>query len=358
MNGSRWGALAWVALALSAAALFTLVPLMVPVIFAAWTATIFRPLLDRLARALKGRSSAAAVVVTGLILVMVGVATLLVVAVVSGSGELWAVVGASKSAQSALEAIVSPGSDISTSDGLKLPSSIEEMMPWIEGHSSEAFRVIGGVAGAAVKSIIGSIIFFFGVWTFLVEGPRAWQWALLHLPLAPNHLRRMGAAFTETGRGIFIGVGLTNASQALLAIIVYLSLGVPRAVVLGLLTGISGFVPIGGTAIIWAPIAAGLYFTGSPVKAVVMVAFGLLISTMDNVLRPIFARYGKLDLPVYLLFLSVFGGLVAWGVFGAILGPLITRLAIEALSLVREDREQDLANGNEGTRPDPLAPQG
>ena len=145
--------------------------------------------------------------------------------------------------------------------------------------------------------------------------------------------------------GILIGVGLTNASQALLAIIVYLSLGVPRAVVLGLLTGIAGFVPITGTALIWAPVAAGLYFTDHPAKAIVMVAFGVVISTMDNVLRPIFARYGKLDLPVYLLFLSVFGGLAVWGVFGAVLGPLVLRMAIEALALVREDRESELKSG-------------
>jgi predicted PurR-regulated permease PerM len=336
----RLGALAWVALALSITAAYTLAPLLLPVIFAAWTATIARPLLERLARGMKGRRSAAAVLVTTLILVMVAIATLLVIAVVSGSSELWDVVIASKSAQSAVEAIVSPGSD-SNGEALRLPKSMADLLPWLEGHSTDAFRVIGGVAGAAVKSIIGSIIFFFGVWTFLVEGPRAWEWALAHLPLAPHHLRRLGAAFTETGRGLLIGVGLTNASQALTAIVVYLALGVPRAVVLGLLTGLSGFVPITGTALVWAPVAAGLYFTGYPVKAVVMVVFGLVISLMDNVLRPIFSRYGKLDLSVFILFLSVFGGLAAWGVFGAILGPLVVRLAIEALSLVREEREAE-----------------
>ncbi len=340
----RFGALAWVALGLSVTAVVTLAPLMVPVIFSLWTASIARPLLDRFALALRGRQTAAAVLVTGLILGLVAIASLLVAAVVSGSTELWDVVAQSKSAQAALEALVSPGSD-SNGEAIRMPRSLAETLPWLEGHSADAFRLIGGVAGAAVKSIIGTVIFFFGTWTFLVEGPRAWEWAQAHLPLAPNHLRRLGAAFTETGRGILIGVGLTNASQALLAIIVYLSLGVPRAVVLGLLTGIAGFVPITGTALIWAPIAAGLYFTDHPAKAIVMVVFGLVISTMDNVLRPIFARYGKLDLPVYLLFLSVFGGLAVWGVFGAVLGPLVLRMAIEALSLVREDRESELKNG-------------
>ena len=337
MNTPRLGPLAWVALALSLTAAITLVPLLVPVILAAWTATIARPLLDRFARALRGRNTAAAVIVIALVLVLVAIASLLVAAVVSGSGELLDLVAGSKSAQSALAAIVSPGEG----EGLKLPSSIAELLPWLEGHSAEAYKVIGGVAGIAVKSVIGSIIFFFGTWTFLVEGPRAWAWAQDHLPLAPAHLRRLGSAFTETGRGLLIGVGLTNASQAIAAIIIYLGLGIPRAFVLGLLTGLSAFVPIGGAAIIWAPVAAGLYLTEQPVKAVVMLALGLVISTMDNVLRPIFARYGNLNLPMFLLFLSVFGGLAAWGPFGAILGPLVVRLGIEALTLVREEREAE-----------------
>lgn len=346
MTISRLSAVTWVALALSVTAAMTLAPLLVPVILAAWTATIARPLLDRLARALKGRSTAAAVIVFALVLVGVTVSILLVTAVVSGSSELWAMVSHSPSAQSALEAIVSPGEG---SEGLKVPRALAELVPWLQGHGAEAFKLIGGVAGAAARSVIGAIIFFFGTWTFLIDGPRGWQWAQGHLPVASAHLRRMGAAFTETGRGLLIGVGLTNASQAVTAVIIYLSLGIPRAVVLGLLTGLAAFVPIAGTALIWAPVSAGLYLTDQPVKAVVMLALGVVLSTMDNVLRPIFARYGKLDLPVFVLFLSVFGGLAVWGPFGALLGPLIIRLTIEALALLREEREaQKLTSANSG----------
>lgn len=335
---STWGALAWVALALSLAAAFTLVPLGVPVIFAAWTAAVARPLLDRLDRTFRGRRTAAAVLVVALVLVVAAASTFLGAAVVSGSGELWALISKSPSAQSALQALVSPGD---AGEAPRVPATIADLIPWVQEHSADAFALIGGVAGAAVKSIVGSIIFFFGVWTLLVDGPRAWRWAREHLPLPEAAMQRLGAAFNETGRGLLIGVGLTNACQAVVAVIAYLSLGVPRAVVLGLLTGLAAFIPIGGAAIVWAPVAAGLYLTGHPVKALVMGVFGIVISTMDNVLRPIFARSAKLDLPVYLLFLSVFGGLAAWGPFGAIVGPLIVRLTIEALTLLREQREAE-----------------
>jgi predicted PurR-regulated permease PerM len=61
-----------------------------------------------------------------------------------------------------------------------------------------------------------------------------------------------------------------------------------------------------------------------------------VISTVDNVLRPIYARMGALKRPMFLLFISIFGGIAAFGTWGAILGPLIVRLWIEALVLRRE----------------------
>ena len=122
----RFGALAWVTLALCLAAVITIAPLLVPLIFAAWAAIVSRPLLDRLAGAMKGRSSAAAVMVLALVLVVVAISSLLVASVVSGSGELWTLVSRSRSAQSALQAIVSQGGD---TEAPRVPQSFPEFEP-------------------------------------------------------------------------------------------------------------------------------------------------------------------------------------------------------------------------------------
>jgi len=58
-----------------------------------------------------------------------------------------------------------------------------------------------------------------------------------------------------------------------------------------------------------------------------------VISTADNLLHPIYARMGALKMPMFLLFVSIFGGVAAFGAWGAILGPLIVRLLLEALAL-------------------------
>ena len=97
-------------------------------------------------------------------------------------------------------------------------------------------------------------------------------------------------------------------------------------------------IPSVGTALVWVPVAAGLALTGRLVAAAVLAAVGLLIvSTVDNLLRPVLARYGHLHLPTYVVFLAIFGGLALFGAAGLVLGPLLVRLGAEAAAIAREE---------------------
>jgi predicted PurR-regulated permease PerM len=163
-----------------------------------------------------------------------------------------------------------------------------------------------------------------------------YEWIEKHAPLELEHTRRLVAAFVETGRGLFVGVGLTGLAQGIVATITYFALGVPRALVLGLLTCIASLIPSVGTALVWVPVAIGLALAGKTVAAIVMAGVGVVvIGTVDNVMRPVFARFGKLELSTFVLLTSIFGG------WGFILGPLFARLAKEALEMARVDRLHD-----------------
>jgi predicted PurR-regulated permease PerM len=71
--------------------------------------------------------------------------------------------------------------------------------------------------------------------------------------------------------------------------------------------------------------------------AAIMVGVGvLIIGSVDNIARPIFARYAHLELPTVVLLVSIFGGISVLGPGGLILGPLFVRLAIEALRIWRD----------------------
>jgi predicted PurR-regulated permease PerM len=70
-----------------------------------------------------------------------------------------------------------------------------------------------------------------------------------------------------------------------------------------------------------------------------VLGLGVVVSVADNFVRPLLSRHANLDLPAYLLFVSMLGGIVVFGTWGLLAGPLFVRLAVEALRLGRERQE-------------------
>lgn len=328
--------LRWTLLILSLAAAYVLWPLWPPLVLAAWTAALTRPVLMRFERAFKGRSRAAAVIALLLFVLLATPLVLISIGVISGAGELLALVESSPTAAGALQTLIS--SPEAPTEGM--PTSLAEVMSLARRYGTQGLGLLSNVAGAAAKGVVGLFIYFAGAYTFLLHSAALWQWAKSHSPLQPGHLQRLGDAFQETGRGLLVGVGLTSATQGLAATVIYLALGVPRAWVLGPITGLASIIPVVGTALVWAPISVGLFIADKPVRAVILVILGItVIGLIDNFLRPIYARMGALKMPLFLVFLSVFGGLASFGTWGALMGPLVMRLTMEVLAITREEKE-------------------
>jgi predicted PurR-regulated permease PerM len=330
---SRTDALRWTTLLLGVAAIAVFWTNWAPVVVAAWVAHLARPLLGRFSRAFGGRSSAAGVlVVLLLVVVLVPLATMFIS--LGGSAiTLGRALLRSSGGRQAAASLVSgvPGQPTK-------PFGPAQVLDLAREYGGQAWDVFGTIAEHTAGGALGLFLFVLGVYYFLVEGPRSYAWAENRSPLAPVHLRRLRAAFHEVGKGLLVGVGLTGLAQAAVATIAYFVLGIPRALVLGMLTFVMSLIPSVGTAIVWVPIAIGLAVTGRTTAAIVLVAIGVgVISTVDNILRPIFARYGELQLSSFALLLSMFGGLALFGGWGLALGPLVVRLAIEALEIAKEE---------------------
>lgn len=324
------------------AAAVTFVPLWAPLVLAAWVAVMTRPLLTRIQKITGGRDRAAGAIVLAMviiILVPVGVALL---SLVRGAADLGKGLLASNGAKNALITVVSGGAPAPGSGPLDVLASPQKIIALVQEHGAQAASIASGVAGAATEALLGLFIFLYAVFVFLVDGPGYYDWFEKHAPIEIEHTRRLVAAFNETGRGLFVSVGLTGLAQGLVATMTYFALGVPRALVLGLLTCVASLIPSFGTALIWVPIAIGLAFAGKTAAAIIMTAVGtVVIGTVDNVMRPVFARYGKLHLSSFVLLTAIFGGLAIFGAWGLLLGPLFARLAKEALIMARIDRLHD-----------------
>jgi predicted PurR-regulated permease PerM len=81
-----------------------------------------------------------------------------------------------------------------------------------------------------------------------------------------------------------------------------------------------GPIPVLGASVVW------LYWSGSPVRGTILLLFALVAGTMDNFLRPYLIKKGA-DLPLLLIFAGVIGGLMAFGIIGIFIGPVVLAVA-------------------------------
>lgn len=326
--------------ALVLAGVLVLGPLWPSLLLSVWFAVLLRGWHGRLTRRLKGRSGAAALLLLLPLLLLLLPVGLLGLELWLQARELLKNLVESESGQKALQRLVTlpQGTSLTLGpEGLRGLISLDRGVAFLRDHSGSALRALRVVAGATAMGLLGVILFVFGAYSFLVNGEAWFQQLEAHAPLRPQQVQRLAGAFRETGRGLLVGVGLTMLTQGAVASGVYLTLKIPSALVLGLLTGLSALVPGIGTALVWGPVALGLYSSGRGGAALVLCALGVLvISTVDNLVRPIYLKVGALQLPTFALFCSVFGGILLFGPWGSALGPLLLRLAKEALLLLRE----------------------
>jgi predicted PurR-regulated permease PerM len=110
-------------------------------------------------------------------------------------------------------------------------------------------------------------------------------------------------------------------------------LGLPSPIFWGTAMGLLSFVPIGGTALIWAPAAIILLIGGDILKGLILLGIGaLVISMVDNLLKPLFIS-SRTHIHPLLLFFAVLGGIQAFGLIGVVAGPLIATLFLALIEI-------------------------
>jgi predicted PurR-regulated permease PerM len=126
-------------------------------------------------------------------------------------------------------------------------------------------------------------------------------------------------------RGVALGVGLTAVIQSALGGIGLAAAGVPFAGVLTALLFVLCLAQI-GMLLVLIPAVIWVYWTGHPVAGTLFLIWSVVASLLDTVLRPVLVRRSA-DLPLLLIFAGVIGGLIAFGLVGIFVGPVVLAVA-------------------------------
>ncbi|MDO8263580.1 MAG: AI-2E family transporter [Gallionella sp.] len=155
--------------------------------------------------------------------------------------------------------------------------------------------------------------------------------------VAGTHVENVLGIINNTVQSVMYGLLGTALAQGFVATIGFLIAGVPAALPLGVVTSLLSVVPV-GPPLIWGTAAIWLFYQGTVGWGIFMLLWGFfLISTVDNVVKPLLISHGS-HLPFILVLFGVGGGVLAFGFVGVFIGP--TLLAV-GFSLVQEWTARD-----------------
>lgn len=190
------------------------------------------------------------------------------------------------------------------------------------------------IGGGMLELALSLVLVFF----FYRDGPRlaAFVHSLLDRLIGGERADHYLELVAGTVQRVVNGVIGTAAAQAVLAYVGFSIAGVPAALVLGLLTFAFSFVMV--PPLVWGPAVAWLVWQGDYGMAVFLGIWGMfIISGVDNILKPYLISRGG-NLPLVVVLLGVFGGVLAFGFMGLFLGPTLLAVAFSLLGdwLIKE----------------------
>lgn len=152
-----------------------------------------------------------------------------------------------------------------------------------------------------------------------------------------THVENVLGVINNTVQSVMYGLLGTALAQGFVATMGFFIAGVPAALPLGVATSLLSLIPV-GPPLIWGGAAIWLFYQGTVGWGIFMLLWGLfLISTVDNVVKPLLISRGG-NLPFVLVLFGVMGGVLAFGFVGVFIGP--TLLAV-GFSLIQEWTDRD-----------------
>lgn len=315
-------------LVLVLAALAVLRPFVMPLAWAAIVAYTTWPLFRRV-RLVTRAPRLTAVLFTALVLVGVGIPVAwLLVALANeatqlvGRGQQWMAEGAPLPLW--LIEIPLLGPEIEQVRERAIASSAD-FLGYLTRYGTALSNQLVGLAGGIGRNVFSFVIMLVSLFALYLDGERLIGHARrLAATVFPHTTRKLIDDVGAVTKAVVFGLVGTALAQGVVNGIGLALFGVPSPVALGALTAVLSFVPA-GPVLIWAGAAAWLFMGDRTGAAVGMSLWGLLlVSSLDNVLRPILiGRTGSIRIPFLVVFFGVLGGLTAFGPLGLFIGPVV-----------------------------------
>jgi predicted PurR-regulated permease PerM len=229
--------------------------------------------------------------------------------------------------------------DITTSlQKSKLGSTLVERVKHSADDSSMLSHV-GLAAGALVGGIADVLLIFF-LSIYFAYNPREYLDGFLRL-VPPRYRRRVESALVDSGEALLKWLLAQLAAMVVIGLLVGVGmalLGVPLALLLGVVAGLLEFIPVVGAFLFTIP-GVLVAFTQGPETALYAVLIYIGVQQLEsNIVIPLFQRWA-VRLPPAITLLSVVIGGILFGAPGVVFA---NPLAVVVMTLVKHLYVEDM----------------
>jgi predicted PurR-regulated permease PerM len=309
-------------------------PFLVPTIWAAILAYVSWPLHIRVSRLIRRRQSLASLVTTLLVSTVIVAPIIwllftLQVEAVKAYGEVQKLLATKPALPPALRDLPLIG-------------------PWLTQHwaalvadPDEVSGVVGGVGRNLAKLFIALFAMFF----FLRDGARFFSQFRSVLegllgPRARDYLKAVG----DTTQAVVYALVLAALAQGIAAGLGYWAAGIGAPALMGATTALAALLPF-GAPVIWVSLTLWLLITGHVGAGVALAIWGIaVVSWADNVVRPLVISNAT-QMPFILVVFGVLGGVLAFGLVGLFIGPVVLAVSLALWREWLEQRQKHLLPG-------------
>jgi predicted PurR-regulated permease PerM len=321
-------------------------PFLSAIIWAILLAFIAHPVLSALDRQIK-RRSLSALVITLVVALLVGLPTVWLSArLVTEAQSLYKELspGATKAGLArATDWVRGTGlgariNGALAAHGIRLEDAIRTYATDGAKQTSEYIVLhMGDFAGNFALSIFHLSIALIAFFYFLRDGESYYETMRELTPLHEEDKQAIFESLSLTLSAVMRGLLLVAVLDGAALGLGYFVLGVPYWVLLALVSAATALLPMGGTAIVWAPLSGYLLATNGWFEAVALVVWAIFVLTaIDNIVKPLVMGHGT-GLPTLALFLGLAGGIEAYGPLGIFAGPAVMAVFASLLRVYRRN---------------------
>ncbi|MGV3619001.1 MAG: AI-2E family transporter [Fimbriimonas sp.] len=228
---------------------------------------------------------------------------------------------------------IRPIADQLGAKGFSLAAYVQEHREQIVSGVRQPLTRFAGQAGFTILTLVIALLTQF----FMLRDSHRLEEPAVELVGLPRE-RTLGILerVAETVRAVFVGTVLVAMIQGAIIGVAYAFVGVPNALLLGVLSAMLCIIPLLGAPVVYIPVGLALIAQGNMKGGLIILGVGFaIVSQIDNVLKPFFIG-GRANLHPMAIFFSILGGVLLVGPIGVMAGPMALTILLALQDVVRE----------------------